>query len=165
MSLDATDRHILDIVQRDGRISNADLAKRIHLSPAATHARLRRLEREEYIEGYGARISRHKLGYTMMCHVGISLQSHSQEDLTRFRRALRSLPEVLECSFVTGEFGLHGQSYPARPAGPGALYPPPRAGSVARRGAHVNTSLVVAEIKNSPTIPVLESGNGRADGP
>ncbi len=163
MSLDATDRHILDIVQRDGRISNADLAKRIHLSPAATHARLRRLEREEYIEGYGARISRHKLGYTMMCHVGISLQSHSQEDLTRFRRALRSLPEVLECSFVTGEFDymvkviLRDQQDLERFI-LHALAPLP---GVAR----VNTSLVVAEIKNSPTIPVLESGNGRVDGP
>ena len=161
MSLDAIDRHILDIMQCDGRISNADLAKRIHLSPAATHARLRRLEREEYIEGYGARLNRQKLGYTMLCHIGISLQSHSQDDLTRFRRALRNMPQVLECSFVTGEFDymvkvilrdqqdlehfiLH------------ALAPLP---GVAR----VNTSLVVAEIKNSLTLPVLESDDGRAD--
>ena len=102
--LDEIDRHILRIVQRDGRISNANLAKRINLSPAATHKRLRRLERQDVIEGYGARINLEKLGNKLLCYINISLQMHSSEELMRFRKALQEMPEVLECSFVTGEF-------------------------------------------------------------
>lgn len=102
--LDRIDCNILEIVQREGRISNADLAKRIHLSPAATHSRLRRLENEEFIEGYGARINREKLGLHMLCYVHISLQTHSAEELGKFRDNLCDMPEVLECCFVTGDF-------------------------------------------------------------
>ena len=153
--LDKIDRTILDIVQHEGRISNVDLAKRVHLSAAATHTRLRRLEREAYIEGYMARINREKLGYHMLCYVHISLQTHSSEQLEKFRRTLKQMPQVLECSFITGEFDyivkvvLRDQQDLERFILK-ELAPIP---GVAR----VNTSLVVKEVKSTSALPVSEA--------
>lgn len=157
--LDHTDSMILEILQQEGRISNADLAKRIHLSPAATHARLRRLENENFIEGYGARVNHEKLGYNMLCYIHISLQTHAADELTKFRDELRNMPEVLECSFVTGDFDyllkvvLKDQQdlehFILRRLAP--------LSGVSR----VNTSLIVSEIKSTSIVPVFK---GKKDG-
>lgn len=151
--LDRIDCNILEIVQREGRISNADLAKRIHLSPAATHTRLRRLENERYIEGYKAKVNREKLGFNMLCYVHIGLQTHSAEELEKFRDALREMPEVLECSFVTGDFDylakviLKDQQDLER----FILEELTHLSGVSR----VSTNLIVSEIKSASHIPVL----------
>lgn len=150
--LDQTDKLILDIIQRNGRISNAKLAERIHLSPAATHKRLKRLEQEKYIEGYSGRVNLKKLGYNMLVYIHISLNTHSADELTRFRDRLRELPEVLECSFVTGAF-----DYIAKVALKDQadleqfiLHKLTPIEGV----SHVNTSLVVAEIKSETILPI-----------
>ena len=152
-NLDKVDCAILNIVQREGRITNAELAKRIPLSPAATHTRLRRLEREGYIDGYFARVNREKLGYNMICYIHISLQTHSADELERFRATLQQMPEVLECSFVTGEFDyltkvvLRDQrdleNFILKKLTP------------IRGVAKVNTSLVVAEIKSTNRVAAM----------
>lgn len=150
--LDAIDRAMLDILQSEGRISNADLARRINLSPPATHVRLKRLEQEGYIEAYVARLSRTKLGYGMMCYISIGLQMHQSEELEQVRRRLRDMPEVLECCFVTGEFDyllkvvLRDQSDLERFI-LGQLSPLPGL-------ARISTSMVVSEIKSSTALPV-----------
>ena len=92
------------MLQGNGRISNADLARRINLSPPATHARLKRLEQQGYIHHYVALLDRAKMGYDMLCFVNISLQIHQPEQVARFRAAVHEMPEVLECHHVTGEF-------------------------------------------------------------
>ena len=152
-SLDAVDRAMLAILQHQGRISNADLARRVNLSPPATHVRLKRLEQEGYIEEYVARLSRSKLGYGMMCYVSIGLQGHQFEELEHVRRTLRDMPEVLECCFVTGEFDyllkvvLQDQGdlerFILR-----QLSPLPGL-------ARISTSMVVSEIKSSTALPVV----------
>ncbi|HEU5013444.1 MAG TPA: Lrp/AsnC family transcriptional regulator, partial [Roseiflexaceae bacterium] len=102
--LDDKDRAILNLLQREGRISNADLARRVGLSQPATFARVRRLEQDGYICGYAAQLNREKLGYGMMCYVHVSQQLHQRRELEKLREALLDMPEVLECVFVTGEF-------------------------------------------------------------
>ena len=102
--LDQVDHLLLAILQGEGRISNAELARRVNLSPPATHARLRRLEEEGYIQGYAALLDRERLGYDMLCFVHISLQLHQPEQVEAVRTAIRDLPEVLECHHVTGEY-------------------------------------------------------------
>lgn len=152
--LDHTDSMILEILQQDGRISNAELAKRIHLSPAATHARLRRLENENFIEGYGARVNHKKLGYNMLCYIHISLQVHSTEELDKFRDGVRDMSEVLECNFVTGDFdyllkvALKDQQDLERFILRRLV---PLAGV-----SQVNTSLIVAEVKSTSIVPVFD---------
>lgn len=151
--LDEIDRAILELLQHEGRISNADLARRINLSPPATYTRVRRLEQEGYITGYAAHLNREKLGYGMLCYISVSLQMHQFNELAKFRERLIAMPEVLECSFVTGEFDyllkvvLRDQKDLERFILQ-ELTPLP---GVAR----VNTSLVVAELKSTTAMSVL----------
>jgi len=103
-TLDNIDKAILQEMQKDGRLSNAELARRINLSPPATHARMRQLEKRGYIRQYAALLNREKTGYDMLCFVHMSLQLHQQELIDRVRDAINQMPEVLECYHVTGEF-------------------------------------------------------------
>ena len=102
--LDNIDVSILDELQKNGRISNAELARQINLSPPATHARLKRLEQAGFISGYITLLDRNRMGYDMLCFVSISLRKHQPEEVERFREAIEAIPEVLECFHVTGEF-------------------------------------------------------------
>src|SRR5574341_114888 len=102
--LDSTDKLILQILQEEGRLSNAELARRVSLSPPATHARMRRLEEEGYIHGYAALLDREKAGFDMLCFVQISLQLHQPQQVEAVRAAIREMPEVLECHHITGEY-------------------------------------------------------------
>ena len=150
--LDAIDYAILEQLQREGRISNADLARRINLSQPATYARVKRLEQDGYIAGYSARLNREKLGYGMLCYIHLSGQMHQRSQLEELRQALVDMPEVLECAFVTGEFDflikvvLRNQLDLERFI-LHKLTPLPGVG-------RVNTSLVVAEIKSTTALPI-----------
>jgi Lrp/AsnC family leucine-responsive transcriptional regulator len=101
--LDKLDRLILGELQANGRISNAELANRIKLSPPATHTRLKRLEQRGYIRQYAALLDRERIGYDMLCFVHISLQLHQPEQVESIRVAINQMPEVIECYHVTGE--------------------------------------------------------------
>ena len=102
--LDDTDAAILDALQRDGRISNVELAQAVNLSPPAAHARVRRLAENGYISGYVALLDKTRLGYDMTCFISVTLQLHHQEGLETFRARVNEMPEVLECHHVTGEY-------------------------------------------------------------
>ncbi len=101
---DELDRLILHELQQDARISNAELARRVELSPPATLARIRRLEKSGFIQGYTATIDRKLAGYDMLCFVFVSLQLHKTEQLTGFIQAIQTIPRVLECHHITGEY-------------------------------------------------------------
>src|SRR5882757_251112 len=75
MELDRIDRKILAILQEDGRIANVELAERIGLSPTSIGERLKRLQREGFIEGYGARLNPHRLGLGLLVFLGDTLLS------------------------------------------------------------------------------------------
>lgn len=102
--LDELNRAILRNLQADGRISNLDLARRIHLSPPATHARVRQLQEAGYIRSYVALIDRERAGLDLLCFVSVGLQLHRPEQVRNFPKAVAQLPEVLECHHVTGEY-------------------------------------------------------------
>jgi len=102
--LDELDTAILRTLQADGRLTNVELARTVNLSPPATHARLRRLEREGYIRQYTAVVDREKAGYDLLCFIHVSLQMHQLEQVEGFRHWTRQMPEVLECHHITGEY-------------------------------------------------------------
>ena len=102
--LDPLDKKVLRALQADGRLSNVDLAQKVDLSAPATLVRLRRLEKDGYIRQYAAVVDREKAGYDLLCFVHISLQVHSLEQVEKFRRLIRQIPEVLECHHITGEY-------------------------------------------------------------
>ncbi|MFC7331692.1 Lrp/AsnC family transcriptional regulator [Rhodocista pekingensis] len=103
IDLDTMDRRILDTVQADGRISNADLADRVGLSPSACHRRLRRLEEEGVVEGYVALLNGGVLGRGMSVFVSITLDRQQEQDLAAFEAKVRDCPEVMECYLMAGD--------------------------------------------------------------
>ncbi len=104
MKLDRTDRLILDVLQRDARITNAALADRAHLSESACLRRVRALESSGLISGYGARIDQEKAGLPVNVFVSITLDRQDQTDLQAFEEAVRRIPEVMECYLMTGDY-------------------------------------------------------------
>ncbi len=102
--LDAVDRRILQILQREARISNVDLARRVHLSPTPCFERMRRLEESGYITGYAAQLSPQKLGLGLLAFVEVSLDKTNPTAFDQFRDAVAAMPEVQECHMVAGGF-------------------------------------------------------------
>ena len=100
--LDPTDRRILTVLQKDGRISNADLAQRVNLSASACHRRVQRLEEAGFIAAYVALLDPRKLGQTTTVFVEITLSGQGDATLEAFERAVRAVPEVLECHLMAG---------------------------------------------------------------
>lgn len=103
---DELDRAILEELQINGRISNADLARKVFLSPPAVHNRLKRLERMQIIECYVALLNRENVGYGLMCFVYLSLEKHNPEYWATFQDAINTMPHVLECYQQTGDYDV-----------------------------------------------------------
>jgi Lrp/AsnC family leucine-responsive transcriptional regulator len=102
--IDRIDRKILATLQSDGRIANVDLAERIGLSPTSIGERLKRLQRDGFVEGYGARLNPHLLGFGLLVFVEVLLDKTTPDVFARFADAVRRAPEVLECHMVAGGF-------------------------------------------------------------
>ena len=102
MTLDRYDRHILEILQADGRISNQELADRIGLSPSPCLRRVRTLEEAGIIAGYRAMVDAKRLGLSLIAFISISMDQHTPERFANFDATVSALPEVLECSLITG---------------------------------------------------------------
>lgn len=101
--MDRIDRLILRELQRDGRLSNVELAQRIHLSESATLRRVRALEEAGLIHRYVALLNAQKIGFATNVFVSITLHRQDQNDLQAFEEAVRRVPEVMECYLMTGE--------------------------------------------------------------
>lgn len=102
LKLDKIDLHILDVLQRNGRMTKLRLAEAVHLSPTACWERLNRLERSGIIAGYGARVDFEKLGRFTTVLVEITLKSHSQADFHRFEATILKEPQVVACDATGG---------------------------------------------------------------
>ncbi len=100
--LDAIDRRILSLLQKEGRISNAELALRVHLSPSACHRRVQRLEEAGVIAGYVALLDARALRRQTTVFVEITLSGQADEVLDAFERGVRAIPDVLECHLMAG---------------------------------------------------------------
>ena len=102
MTIDSIDRAILNIVQRKGRISNANLADSVNLSASACHRRVQRLEKEGFIKEYVALLSPRKVGVPTTVFVEITLSAQADEVLENFEKAVSLIPDVLECHLMAG---------------------------------------------------------------
>jgi Lrp/AsnC family leucine-responsive transcriptional regulator len=104
MNIDETDRLILEALQRDGRVSNVELASRVHLSESACLRRVKSLENSGVIQGYRATVDPGRVGLPDNVFVSVGLASQDQSDLDAFEEAVRRVPEVMECYLMTGDF-------------------------------------------------------------
>ena len=102
--IDRIDLRILNVLQRDGRISNLKLAESVALSPTAVLARVQRLQRDGYILGYEAMLNPLKLGAGMMVFVEVLLDRTTPNVFEAFKAAVQVRPEIMECHMVAGGF-------------------------------------------------------------
>lgn len=101
--LDRYDGMILERLQREGRISNQELADAISLSPSPCLRRVRQLEEDGLIDGYVALLNARKLGLNLMAFIHISMDKHTPERFEHFEKTIAGYPEVLECHLITGQ--------------------------------------------------------------
>jgi len=102
MMLDTIDRAILNALQNQGRISNAELAELVNLSPSACHRRVQRLEKDGFIKQYVALLNARKIGLPTTVFVEIRLSAQADEVLDSFEKAVARIPDVLECHLMAG---------------------------------------------------------------
>jgi Lrp/AsnC family leucine-responsive transcriptional regulator len=103
MKLDRIDRHILQLMQQNGRINNLELADKIGLSPTPCSRRVKRLEESGIIDRHVTCLNQDKLGLKLTAIVGISMDRHTPDRFTNFEAKVASYPEVIECNMVTGQ--------------------------------------------------------------
>jgi DNA-binding Lrp family transcriptional regulator len=151
-TLDNKDRQLLGHLQSMARMTNAELARRVDLSPPGVQKRLRKLEKNGIVEGYVTLVDREALGFDMLCFVQVTLQRHESEAVHRFREIVQTLPEVMECHHITGEYDYllkvivrnrkHLEQFLVE-----TLTPIPGMDKL-------RTSLVLSEIKNTTEVPL-----------
>ncbi|KPV59197.1 AsnC family transcriptional regulator [Paenibacillus sp. A3] len=148
--LDEVDIQILDLMQKEAQLSNAELARRVNLSPPATHARIKRLESEGFIKRQVAILNQEKLGFDLLCFIFMSTNIHQAEQLEVLEKALSSMPEVLECHCLTGEYDyLLKVANKDRKELEGFIRKLNKLGI-----ARIQTSLALREIKYSTVLPI-----------
>ena len=103
-TLDRTDIKILDILQRNGKISNVDLAAQVHLSPSPCLERVRSLEKYGYIKEYVAHLNPELLDAELVAYIEVSLKRTATKNLDDFNKRMLKLDEVVECAMVAGGF-------------------------------------------------------------
>jgi Lrp/AsnC family transcriptional regulator, leucine-responsive regulatory protein len=98
------DLKILRLLQTNGRLGNAEIARRLSMSPATCHRRTQRLFKEKFIERVIARVAPQKVERGALVLVGVVLDRSTQESFSAFEQAVRKLPFVLDCHLVAGDF-------------------------------------------------------------
>ncbi|MET0256957.1 MAG: Lrp/AsnC family transcriptional regulator [Methylobacterium sp.] len=104
MKLDRIDLRILSELQKNGRITNVELAELVHLSPSPCLMRVKKLQSEGYILNYSAQIDVSKLGQTLTVFTEITLKNHRRIDFARFLAAIEKVDGVMECHLISGGY-------------------------------------------------------------
>ncbi len=156
------DRALLRHLQVDARLSNAELARRVNLSAPGLQKRLRKLEENGVIERYATLVDREALGYDMLCFIQVTLRRHEPEAIRLFRELVQTMPEVLECHHITGEYDYllkvvvrnrkHLEEFLVN-----TLTPAPGMDKI-------RTSLMLSEIKCTTAIPLEKNGEPKGSG-
>jgi Lrp/AsnC family leucine-responsive transcriptional regulator len=101
--LNRTDRRLLDLLQKDGSLTNLELASRVNLSPSACLRRVRALEKAGVIQRYVALLDARRLGLGLVAFVNVKLEKRGRMPTEAFARAVKDWPEVLACHSLTGD--------------------------------------------------------------
>lgn len=104
MTLDATDKKLLQFLQEDSKQTTKELSLKLNLSVTAVYERIKKLEREEIISKYVVLLNRNKIqkGFVVFCH--LKLMQHTKEFISQFEKEVVQLNEVLECFHVSGDY-------------------------------------------------------------
>jgi Lrp/AsnC family leucine-responsive transcriptional regulator len=103
LTLDKIDKHILTVMQSNGRISNLELSDKVGLSPTPCSRRVKRLEDSGLINAHVTLLNKAALGLNLTAIIGISMDRHTPDRFEQFEKSIVNMPEVIECSIVTGQ--------------------------------------------------------------
>ncbi len=153
-TLDRTDLRILAVLQSEGRITNAELAERVNLSPSACLRRLQRLEGEQVITGYAAQIDPQSVGLGLQAFVRVQLTRHESAVIENFVEHINGLDEVVACHALTGDMDylLHIYVADLQDFSRFLLDHLLNAAGV----GDVNSSFVLRTVKRSPSLPLAQ---------
>ena len=151
-SLDKTDRQILALLQENAQLTMQEIGQRINLSKTPVHERIKRLEREGFIDRYVTIVNKKKLGNLLLVYCHVTLDKQTRDTFADFNKAINDMPEVLECCLVSGTFDYllkiiirdmenYNRFYQERLSViPGIL--------------HISSFFVMDEVKSTTVIPV-----------
>ncbi len=154
MKLDKIDFNILRILQERGRITNAQLATEVGLSPAPTLERVRKLETTGLIESYHALVNANKLGLSIIVFIEVRLNYHSHFKIEQFIETIQGLPEIVEAYHITGDGDFLLKMYTPSISDYQAFIVEKL--SKIEGVGHIQSKVVMAEIKKSMGLPIDE---------
>lgn len=150
--LDKIDRQIIALLQENAHLTNAEIGQQINLSKTPVHERVKRLERDGYIDRYVALVNRRKLGNLLTVYCQVTLDKQTRDTFADFNEAVRNLPEVLECSLVSGSFDYLVKIIVRDMDQYNRFYQ--EAFSVIPGVQHISSFFVMDEIKNTTVVPL-----------
>lgn len=153
--LDRTDFQILHHLQQDGRLSNIELSKRVNLSPTPCLNRVKRLEREGVITGYGAFVDPARLDAAMLVFVEVVLDRTTEDIFAQFKQAVMGIPEVQECHLLSGGYDYLIKARVRDMAAYRSFLGESLVSLPSVRETH--TYVVMEEVKNTTAIPITNA--------
>ncbi len=152
MGLDLTDVHLLRLLQTNSQTTMKELAAAVNLSITPVHDRIRKLEKEGYIAGYVALLNRKKLGKSLVVYCNVTLDKQRKESFEEFNKAISVLPQIVECSVVSGSFDYLLKVIATDVEGYNQFYQENL--SVLQSVSHISSFFVMSEIKMTTEIPI-----------
>jgi Lrp/AsnC family transcriptional regulator, leucine-responsive regulatory protein len=160
--LDRVDRQLLSLLQADGRLTVAELARNVNLTLTPCIERVRRLEREGFIDGYYAHLNPKRLGQSMLAFTEVTLDHATQDVFQRFKEAVQTVEEIVECHMVAGGFDyliktrVQDMDEYRRVLGDKIVN--------VRGVRHTQTYFVLEEVKSTHAVRVTDAGRAGAGG-
>ncbi|HEV7347195.1 Lrp/AsnC family transcriptional regulator [Telluribacter sp.] len=152
MPLDPSDKKILELLQQNAQLTTKEIASRINLSQTPVHDRIRKLEKEGFIDKYVGLLNRRKLGKSLLVYCNVTLDKQRKESFEEFNAAVISMPEVLECCVVSGNFDYLLKVVANDVEGYNQFYQQKL--SVLNSVLHISSFFVMSEVKSTTELPI-----------
>lgn len=149
--IDATDKRILQLLQKNGKIKIKEIAKALKMTNTPIFDRIKRLEKEGYIEGYAAKLAKEKLGFQLVAFCSVTLEKHHNEYIHQFVEDIQGIPEVIECYHIAGMFDYLLKIY-AKDMEDYQHFITKKLAALPNIGK-VQSSFVMTEVKNNQILP------------
>ncbi|MFK7904849.1 MAG: Lrp/AsnC family transcriptional regulator [Chitinophagales bacterium] len=150
--IDAIDKRILQLLQKNSKIKIKEIAQALKMTNTPIFDRIKRLEREGFIEGYSAILAKEKLGFKLTAFCSITLEKHHREYLVQFVKDIQEIPEVIECYHIAGMFDYLLKIY-AKDMVDYQQFIAQKLAALPNIG-RVQSSFVMTEIKNNQILPL-----------
>lgn len=150
--IDAIDKRIIQLLQQDGKMKIKEVAHALKMTTTPIFDRIKRLEKEGFIEGYSTIVNKGKLGFNLVAFCTVSLESHHKEYLNQFVKDVENIPEVAECYHIAGMFDYLLKIY-VKDMVDYQNFITQKLASLPNIG-RVQSSFVMTEVKNNFVLPI-----------